>query len=305
VVDFPFHQGVPTTTAGRSLSINRNLLPTADTVIYGIRISAPVPFAMPRPSSNVSDTQSPRLFPSTCPESEEYQRSEVSSHTEFQGALSPESLSDWQPHAASQDLGGDGPSSPLHTMSPGPQSEGVRDVEMGNDGERLPSPMRDEMDESHKRTDSNEAALTMRARSSRSLGNVRACDTNIRPVKTKSSGEPPGTSKQASDALPRSDSKIHNTDMWDMGRGPRWVEDSGLAGLAHEYSHMRLVLPNPSCYLRPGTRFVGTQQSKRQKYAVEVEFKHIDIRESFLCGYLRIQGSYHFGRPIVRPRRAC
>ncbi|CAI6087524.1 unnamed protein product [Clonostachys chloroleuca] len=46
----------------------------------------------------------------------------------------------------------------------------------------------------------------------------------------------------------------------------------------------------PSSFLRPGSRFHGTQQSERQVYDVQVEIKHVDMHESFLCGYLRIQG---------------
>ncbi|KAH7310408.1 vacuolar import and degradation protein-domain-containing protein [Stachybotrys elegans] len=53
----------------------------------------------------------------------------------------------------------------------------------------------------------------------------------------------------------------------------------------------RRCLPvSPSSFLRPGSRFHGTQQSERQVYDVQVEIKHVDMRESFLCGYLRIQG---------------
>ncbi|EFX00302.1 vesicle-mediated transport protein [Grosmannia clavigera kw1407] len=52
----------------------------------------------------------------------------------------------------------------------------------------------------------------------------------------------------------------------------------------------RIIPIPPSTYLRPGSRFVGTQQSERQVYDVQVEIKHVDLRESFLCGYLRIQG---------------
>lgn len=46
----------------------------------------------------------------------------------------------------------------------------------------------------------------------------------------------------------------------------------------------------PSAFLRPGSQFHGTQQSERHVYEVQVEIKHVDLRESFLCGYLRIQG---------------
>jgi hypothetical protein len=50
-------------------------------------------------------------------------------------------------------------------------------------------------------------------------------------------------------------------------------------------------LPNAtSSFLRAGSKFQGTQQSERQKYEVQVEIKHVDMAESFLCGYLRIQG---------------
>jgi hypothetical protein len=52
-------------------------------------------------------------------------------------------------------------------------------------------------------------------------------------------------------------------------------------------------IPNTSSsLLRPGSRFVGTQTSDRQKYEVEVEIKHVDMRESFMCGYLRIKGTH-------------
>ncbi|KAI9713791.1 MAG: hypothetical protein M1820_000521 [Bogoriella megaspora] len=45
-----------------------------------------------------------------------------------------------------------------------------------------------------------------------------------------------------------------------------------------------------SSFLRPGSKFCGSQQSDRQVYDVQVEIKHVDMAESFLCGYLRIQG---------------
>ncbi|ORY06658.1 vacuolar import and degradation protein-domain-containing protein [Clohesyomyces aquaticus] len=52
----------------------------------------------------------------------------------------------------------------------------------------------------------------------------------------------------------------------------------------------RFLPYSSSSLLRPGSRFVGSQTSDRQKYEVEVEIKHVDMRESFLCGYLRIKG---------------
>jgi hypothetical protein len=50
-------------------------------------------------------------------------------------------------------------------------------------------------------------------------------------------------------------------------------------------------LPNStSSFLKPGSRFIGSQQSDRQVYDVEVQIQHVDMKESFICGYLRIQG---------------
>lgn len=49
--------------------------------------------------------------------------------------------------------------------------------------------------------------------------------------------------------------------------------------------------PNTSSsFLKPGAKFVGTQKSEKSKYEVSVELQHVDMEESFLCGYLRIQG---------------
>ncbi|TPX38593.1 hypothetical protein SeMB42_g06647 [Synchytrium endobioticum] len=42
--------------------------------------------------------------------------------------------------------------------------------------------------------------------------------------------------------------------------------------------------------LYPGSRFTGEQKSGRSTYSVSVEIQHVDLRESFLCGYLNIKG---------------
>lgn len=75
-----------------------------------------------------------------------------------------------------------------------------------------------------------------------------------------------------------------------MEAPPMWVADSSMLGMGYEYAGCRVIPVSPSSYLRPGSRFHGTQQSERQRYDVQVEIKHVDLRESFLCGYLRIQG---------------
>lgn len=35
---------------------------------------------------------------------------------------------------------------------------------------------------------------------------------------------------------------------------------------------------------------MGKQTSDKSEYEVQVELKHVDMTEAFLCGYLRIQG---------------
>ncbi|KAH8177757.1 vacuolar import and degradation protein [Sarocladium implicatum] len=69
------------------------------------------------------------------------------------------------------------------------------------------------------------------------------------------------------------------------------IEDSMPSSpMGSGYSSSRVIPISPSSFLRPGSKFHGTQQSERQVYDVQVEIKHVDMRESFLCGYLRIQG---------------
>ncbi|KAI1467680.1 vacuolar import and degradation protein-domain-containing protein [Daldinia caldariorum] len=60
--------------------------------------------------------------------------------------------------------------------------------------------------------------------------------------------------------------------------------------MGYDYTNIRIIPTSPSSFLRPGSKFHGTQQSERQVYDVQVEIKYIDLRESFLCGFLRIQG---------------
>ncbi|KAF4122373.1 hypothetical protein GMORB2_7365 [Geosmithia morbida] len=67
-------------------------------------------------------------------------------------------------------------------------------------------------------------------------------------------------------------------------------DDFYAPSMGPDYPSMRAKPLLNSSYLRPGSRFHGTQQSERQVYDVSVEIKHVDLRESFLCGYLRIQG---------------
>ncbi|KAI1932320.1 hypothetical protein LOZ66_006898 [Ophidiomyces ophidiicola] len=65
---------------------------------------------------------------------------------------------------------------------------------------------------------------------------------------------------------------------------------SYVTSLSREFSNIRLLPDHPCSFLRAGSKFVGTQQSDRQVYNVDVEIKDVNMEESFLCGYLRIQG---------------
>ncbi|KAK1572823.1 vacuolar import and degradation protein [Colletotrichum navitas] len=69
-----------------------------------------------------------------------------------------------------------------------------------------------------------------------------------------------------------------------------WEEELMAPSMGSDFSNMRIIPSTASSFLRPGSKFHGTQQSERQVYDVQVEIKHVDLRESFLCGYLRIQG---------------
>lgn len=57
-----------------------------------------------------------------------------------------------------------------------------------------------------------------------------------------------------------------------------------------------------SSFLRPFSRFVGQQESDKQRYQVEVELKYVDMAQSSLCGYLKIEGKHLPSSPRnIRP----
>ncbi|KAI0998026.1 hypothetical protein K3495_g10166 [Podosphaera aphanis] len=62
------------------------------------------------------------------------------------------------------------------------------------------------------------------------------------------------------------------------------------SSMMFEFSNKRLIPISSSCFLRAGSRYKGTQKSEKQIYDVQVEIKYVDIGESFLCGFLQIQG---------------
>ncbi|KAL5115209.1 hypothetical protein ACEQ8H_006883 [Pleosporales sp. CAS-2024a] len=72
--------------------------------------------------------------------------------------------------------------------------------------------------------------------------------------------------------------------------GPCAAQPVLASHLSSPFPARRFVPNTSSSLLRPGSRFRGSQTSDRQQYEVEVEVKHVDMRESFMCGYLRIKG---------------
>jgi hypothetical protein len=164
-------------------------------------------------------------------------------------------------------------------------------VDMGHEPDRMVL-SRDDTGERHKPADADEEMSPVNDEHPR--GTVAGGSREVSREGTMTTlGETTSRRKARTGQLSPVVGEIHEFDVWNpAGRGPRWVEDSGLVGLGLEYSHMRVMTPAPSLYLQPGSKFVGTQQSERQRYDVEVEIKHVDMRESFLCGYLKIQGLF-------------
>lgn len=266
---------------------------------------------MPTPSSNAPDPQSPRSYPfSSCPDPDEqsFESQTISQPSVQSQPESPaQSPPDWgtrepPPYSTDVEIRGssniddDAVASRSITMSPGPQTDRNFDIDMRREPEGMVI-SQDHIDESHKQTDEDEEALAVDTQHSNSESPNEA-DTEINtPTAASTSTLTDGAStrrrqKAPETVSPISAEELNEIEMWEStGSPPRWVEDSGLVGMGYEYSHRRAIPTSPSSYLRPGSRFTGTQQSERQRYEVQVEIKHVDMRESFLCGYLRIQGS--------------
>ena len=179
-------------------------------------------------------------------------------------------------------------------MSPGPHTDDATrddDVGVGLEPEGMVIAARDEPAERHKPADTDEDVSPVGDGFAPRGGAASSGGEDGRRGARVALGETSGQRKSRPEQGSPVVGEIHELDVWGpAGKGPRWVEDSGLVGLGLEYSHMRVIPTAPSLYLQPGSRFVGTQQSERQQYEVEVEVKHVDMRESFLCGYLKIQG---------------
>ncbi|KAL0472005.1 vacuolar import and degradation domain-containing protein [Neurospora intermedia] len=240
---------------------------------------------MPRvvPFNDAIDPPSPRLYPfSSCPDTDDSQMHSQSHHPYFSPPMIPMITA---PSTADV-IERTGPA----VLSPESQSEVNRDVDMDHGSERMRDDRRD-ADEAHKQRseidDETPVAISDPPRSihveqrSRTItaNRVPTVTSNIRPLRIHRNR------KQGDELL------APNTEEVDFsGNDTSWMHDYGLAGLSYEYCQTRLTPSTPSSYLRPGSKFSGMQKSERSRYDVEVEIKQVDLRESFLCGYLRIQG---------------
>ncbi|WQF77290.1 Putative vacuolar import/degradation protein Vid24 [Colletotrichum destructivum] len=145
------------------------------------------------------------------------------------------------------------------TMSPRPQSGGT--------GTAHSSPAADMESFKHAESDEEGHLAGDRSRTSRQDGTRRHGDPSLSPT------------------------SLHDDSKGvDLDADGVWEEELMAPSMGPDFSNMRVIPATASSFLRPGSKFHGTQQSERQVYDVQVEIKHVDLRESFLCGYLRIQG---------------
>ncbi|KAH8894231.1 hypothetical protein GQ53DRAFT_91369 [Thozetella sp. PMI_491] len=249
---------------------------------------------MPTPSSNAPDPQSPRPHPFSCPDPTEESLAEASSQ---QDDHPPQSPSSWHPNPPLPyaDEIGRGIIEPTTmeedtdtlrsaTLSPHPLSVSTHERDMEPEGMLI---TRDSTEDHHKQVDSDEDLMTAVAEPSSATSAVGDGESSRGLVAEAEVGRgAAGESYEFGSRILTED----DLESWDATTGSRWMQDSGLAGLGYEYSHKRLVPAYPSRFLRPGSRFTGTQTSERQRYDVQVEIKSVDLRESSMCGYLRIQG---------------
>ncbi|KAI1376997.1 vacuolar import and degradation protein-domain-containing protein [Hypoxylon crocopeplum] len=217
---------------------------------------------MPTPSSNPPPDLPPRSYSSSCPDPEEVVVRSTSSWRPDQDGLemnvdgqeappSPDPVSAPLPAMAQ-----DATHSRSTTESPRPDSRSGIDAALSSDRPDSPS----QSQPAYKPTDAEDDAL------------VRG------DADTSSRSRPSGVYDMAS----------VGADEYGVMTN-RLQEDTFAPSMGPE-SNVRIIPTSPSSFLRSGSRFHGTQQSERQVYDVQVEIKYVDMRESFLCGFLKIQG---------------
>ncbi|KAI4864177.1 vacuolar import and degradation protein-domain-containing protein [Hypoxylon rubiginosum] len=219
---------------------------------------------MPTPSNNPPPELPPRTHSSSCPDPEEI-RSTSSWRPDQDGlemnvdgqdtSSSPEPVGAPTLPAQAQDA----THSRSTTESPRPDSRNGTEPTLASDRSDTPS-------QSHKPTDPDDDAL-------------------VRPDTDASSRLRPGGGYDIVSSI-----GVDGDKMEDGVMPSRFQEDAFAPSMGYDYTNVRIIPKSPSSFLRPGSRFHGTQQSERQVYDVQVEIKYVDLRESFLCGFLKIQG---------------
>jgi len=264
---------------------------------------------MPTPSASEPDPpspRSPRLFPfSSCPDADEpaHELPPPQVHVQLPPPAQQPSSRRPDPVAAVPLRMEDTEPAPSRspTMSPGPQTDISDDALLAQASQSTAATAGRDVDEDGpKQTDGDDDMTGIDTESSRREG---------RDTDGESSGPRPSSSRRMAVGAPSHGGRqrrstvgpvadLDDAEVYEPEGNPAsWVEDSGLAGLGYELAQTRLIPTSPSSFLRPGSRFAGTQQSVRQRYDVQVEIKYVDMRESFLCGYLKIQGAFSHAIP--------
>ncbi|KAF6830276.1 vesicle-mediated transporter vid24 [Colletotrichum plurivorum] len=237
---------------------------------------------MPTPSSNPPpDPHSPRSHSfSTCPE-------DSSSRSPQRGWRPPADADQGPADTSAHHDPMDEDASPVPVSPPMSQTDGINtDVIIDDEPTSAVS-------------SSRSTTMSPRPQSGETAGSSPAADVESfkhteSDEETQSSGDRLRASR--ADGSRRHDTRQAQTTRTDdakrveYGADDMWEEELMTPSMGSDYSNMRIIPTSPSSFLRPGSKFHGTQQSERQVYQVQVEIKHVDLRESFLCGYLRIQG---------------
>ncbi|KAI1639254.1 vacuolar import and degradation protein-domain-containing protein [Biscogniauxia mediterranea] len=217
---------------------------------------------MPTPSSNPPPNLPPRTHSSSCPEEARSSASWRPDQDGLEMSVDSDDMSSPEPVSAlPSDMVQDIRGSQSATESPSPDSPSAT--------EALPSEPVDTPSPAHKPMDADDDTPV----------NYRIRDTDI-------STQRHSTSYDAASAVGAEHEKIE-----DRIVAPRRIRyDMYEPSMGYGFSKLRTMPTSPSSFLRPGSKFHGTQQSEKQVYEVQVEIKYVDLRESFLCGYLKIQG---------------
>ncbi|KAI5867347.1 vacuolar import and degradation protein-domain-containing protein [Durotheca rogersii] len=217
---------------------------------------------MPTPSSNPPPDFSPRSHATLCPDDTRSTGSWPPDGEEHEMNIDDQESSASPEPVSALLLNGtpDATDSRSTSQSPRPDSRSSTEPSSAPDPAETPS-------QSHKATDTEDDALAK-------------ADTDASSSSRRRSGNYDIVTPVGAD-----NDKLEDGTM--PGRLP---DDAYAPPMGFDSTNIRIIPTSSSSFLRPGSRFHGTQQSERQVYDVQVEIKYVDLRESFLCGFLKIQG---------------